>query len=146
MIQAYAAREQFLGQTEAEQRAWLRQILVRNVAHATRNLQAGKRDIRREQSMEATLDASSVRLENFLVAKQSSPSHKAVRQENIHIIADAIERLPELQRRAVILRYWEGKSLQELSESLGKSTAAVAGLLHRATKKLRSILNEHSDR
>ncbi len=144
LLQAHANQGQFQGHTEAELRAWLRKILVRQLSHATRELHAGKRDIKREQSIEAALDASSMRLENFLAAKQSSPSHQVMRQENVHIIADAIEKLSALHRQVVILRYWEGKSLRELSESLGKSTAAVVGLLNRARTNLRRILQDRS--
>jgi RNA polymerase sigma-70 factor (ECF subfamily) len=140
LLKAFAMQAQFQGQTEAERIAWLRQILVRNVAHATREFHTKKRDIHREQSIEAALDASTTRLGDFLAANQSSPSQQLARKDRVRTIADAIEGLPDEQRQAIMLRYWEEKSLQEISTSLGKSTSAVAGLLHRATKKLRSSL------
>lgn len=143
LLNAFTAREQFQGKTEAECAAWLRTILIHQIAQATREVKTKKRDIKREQSIEAALDASSMRLGNFLAAQQSSPSQQAVRHESIRVIADALEHLPENQRQVVVLRFWEGMTIQQVAESLGKSTPAIAGLLHRAAKKLRSILAEN---
>jgi len=55
-------------------------------------------------------------------------------------IALAIEKLTPEQRRALILRYWEDQSLAEIAQALGKSQDAVAGLLYRAMKVMRSEL------
>jgi RNA polymerase sigma-70 factor, ECF subfamily len=142
LLNAFTARQQFQGKTEAELIAWLKTILIHQIAQATREVTTQKRDIKREQSIEAALDASSMRLGNFLAAHQSSPSQQAVRQENIRVIADALEGLPENQRQVLILRFWEGMTIQQVADSLGKSTPAIAGLLHRATKKLRGVLAE----
>ena len=140
LLNALATQAQFQGQTEAERLAWLRRILVRNVAHATRELHTKKRDIHREQLIAEDINDSSSRLETFLLGNEASPSQHLVRKDKVRLIAAAIELLPRDQRQVVILRYWEEKSLVELSEHLGKSTSAVAGILHRATKKLRSLL------
>jgi RNA polymerase sigma-70 factor, ECF subfamily len=140
LLSAFAARDQFVGQCEAERLAWLRQILVHTVARATRGLLTQKRDINRERSIEADLNASSMRLRNFLASPDSSPSQAIVREENLRMLAEAIEQLPDDQREVVELRYWSEMSVKKLSETLGKSPAAIAGLLHRGTKKLRLLL------
>src|SRR5580692_10501172 len=64
LLQAYQALDQFRGQSEAEWAAWLRQILARNLAQALRDFGRAKRDIGREQSLRAALDASSARLDD----------------------------------------------------------------------------------
>src|SRR6266852_8567885 len=74
LLQAYQARDQFRGQSAAEQAAWLRQILARVLANAVRDLSRAKRDAVRERSLEAALSQSSSRLEAWLAADQSSPS------------------------------------------------------------------------
>ncbi|MEO8268498.1 MAG: sigma-70 family RNA polymerase sigma factor [Aureliella sp.] len=140
LLSAFAARDQYVGQTEAERLAWMRQILVHTVARATRGLLTQKRDINRERSIEADLNASSMRLRNFLASPDSSPSQTMVREENLRMLAEAIERLPDEQREVVELRYWGEMSVKQLSEALGKSPAAIAGLLHRGTKRLRALL------
>lgn len=142
LLSAFAARDQFVGQTEAERLAWLRQILVHTVARATRGMLTQKRDINRERSIEADLNASSMRLRNFLASPDSTPSQVMVREENIRLVAEAIERLPDDQREVVELRYWSEMSIKQLSERLEKSPAAIAGLLHRGTKTLRLLLGK----
>ena len=140
MLQAHKARDQFRGGTSNELAAWLRQILARNLAHLFRDQHREKRDIAREQSLQASLDQSSVKLESWLAAEQSSPSHKAVSAEQALRLADAVESLPEDQRDAVVLHYWQGLTLAEVGEELDRSAASVAGLVHRGVRKLREAL------
>jgi RNA polymerase sigma-70 factor, ECF subfamily len=45
--------------------------------------------------------------------------------------------VPEAQREAVVLHYWQGMTLPEIAEHLRKSPAAVAGLLQRGLRALR---------
>ncbi|MEO1617898.1 MAG: RNA polymerase factor sigma-70, partial [Planctomycetota bacterium] len=66
MMQAVQGFEGFRGSTEGELMAWLRQILAHHLCHLDRDLHRDKRDIRREQSMEKKLAASSMRLEGLL--------------------------------------------------------------------------------
>lgn len=142
LLQACQALDQFRGRSEAEWAAWLRQILARNLSHAVRDLGRDKRDVKRERSLEAALDASSARLEAWLAAEQSSPSQQAERKEQIVRLADALETLPDAQREALVLHYWQGWTLPEIGSHLGRSSAAVAGLLHRGLKQLRTLLQE----
>jgi RNA polymerase sigma factor (sigma-70 family) len=53
-----------------------------------------------------------------------------------------VERLPESQATAIRLHYLEGMKLSEVAEQLGKSSGAVAGLLHRGMKTLRGQLGQ----
>jgi RNA polymerase sigma-70 factor (ECF subfamily) len=136
-LQAHQAWAQFRGQGEAELAAWLRQILARNMAHAVRDFSRDKRDLAREQSLEAALDASSVRMESWLQADQSTPSQQADRNEQVIRLADSLAALPESQREALVLHYWQDCSVAEIGRQLGKSPAAVAGLLKRGLQQLR---------
>jgi RNA polymerase sigma-70 factor (ECF subfamily) len=142
LLQAHQALGDFRGRGEAERRAWLRQILARNLAHAVRDLGRAKRDVSRERSLEAALDASSARLEAWLAAEQSSPSQQVARNEQLLLLAEALADLPEAQRDAVELHYWQGRSLAEIGQELGRTPAAVAGLLHRGLKQLRGRLQQ----
>jgi RNA polymerase sigma-70 factor (ECF subfamily) len=142
LLQAHQALDGFRGHTEAEQAAWLRQILARNLAHAVRDLRRDKRDVARECSLEAALDESSARLEAWLAAEQSSPSEKACHNEQLLRLAEALTELPEDQREAVVLHYFQGCSLAEIGEQLGRSTGSVSGLVFRGLKLLRGLLHE----
>jgi RNA polymerase sigma-70 factor (ECF subfamily) len=140
LLLAHQAWGDFRGTSEAELAAWLRAILSRTIAHATRDWKAQKRDVERERTIEAAVDASSARLGQFLVAEQSSPSQAAMRREQEVLVAEAVESLSADQCEAIVLRYWQGMTLNGVAEAMNKSPAATAGLLHRGLKALRSRL------
>lgn len=142
MLQAYQALNQFRGRSEAEWAAWLRQILTRNLAQAVRGFGRARRDLARERSLQAAVDASSARLEAFLAADQSSPSQRAQQGEQALRLAAALEQLPPAQREALILQHWQGLSLAEIGGHLGRSPEAVAGLIKRGLKQLRLLMQE----
>lgn len=125
---------------DAQLAAVLRRLLANNLADEVRKCYADKRDVGREQSLDADLEASSARLEAFLAADQSSPEQRAERNEEVRRLAAALERLPEAQRQAVELHYLRGWRLEEIAHHLGRGKSAVAGLLHRGLGKLREFL------
>src|SRR5437660_187639 len=98
--------------------AWLRQMLAFTLADALRALGRAKRDAAREQSLEVALDQSSVRIGSWLAADQSSPSEQAQEHEQAVRLAEALALLPEAQREAVVLRYYQDCSLDEISRQL----------------------------
>jgi RNA polymerase sigma-70 factor (ECF subfamily) len=124
-----------------EQRtAWLRRILVNNLADEIRKLKTAKRDRARERSLEDALAASSDRLQHWLAADQSTPSQNLERQERSLRLAEALAELPEAQREALILQHWHGWSLAQIAAHMKRSRAAVAGLLKRGLQQLRELL------
>jgi RNA polymerase sigma-70 factor, ECF subfamily len=140
LLQAHASREQFRGNSEGERLAWLRAILANALAAAARRFDAGTRALDRERSLEADLDRSSSRLECLLAADQTSPSEGAVRTEELMRLASAMARLPEDQRRVVELHHLKGLPVAETAQRVGRTRAAVVGLLFRGLKKLRELL------
>ncbi len=80
LLQAHQARTQFRGTTEAEKAAWLRTILSNVLVHMAREFSQQRRDISREQSLQA-VEQSSLHLANLLAASTSSPSAALHRQE-----------------------------------------------------------------
>jgi RNA polymerase sigma-70 factor (ECF subfamily) len=140
LLEAFAKRQQFRG-TEAERAAWLRQVLAHNLADALRAFGQARRDVGRERPLSATLQESSDRLESWLAAEQSSPSHQAQRHEEAVRLAEALAALPEDNREALILHYFQGEPLAEVACLMGRTSASVAGLLKRGLKQLRARLN-----
>jgi RNA polymerase sigma-70 factor (ECF subfamily) len=120
--------------------ARLRRILANNLGDEIRKLTTAKRDVNREQSLEAALDASSARLEGWLAADNSSPSAHLEREEQALRLARALAELPEAQREALVLQHWHGCSLAEIAQQLDRTPAAVAGLLKRGLAQLRNVL------
>lgn len=55
-------------------------------------------------------------------------------------LSDAIRRLPERQRAAIVLRYYEDLPEEEIGELLGCRIPAVKSLLHRALMTLREVV------
>jgi RNA polymerase sigma-70 factor (ECF subfamily) len=143
-LQAQQALSGFRGGTDAELAGWLRQILARNLAHALRDHRRDCRDVGRERSLEVALDASSIRLERWLAAEQSSPSLQAQRNEELLRLAQVIADLPEAQREAIVLHYWQGWTTAEIGRHLDRTPAAVAGLLKRGLKEIRRHLLDPS--
>ncbi len=144
LFEAHKAIGSFQG-GEADRAAWLREILANNLRDEVRKFSTEARDVARERSLEAALDASSSRIEAWLVADQSSPSENAMRNEQLIRLSEALARLPEDQRLAVELHHLKGLALADVSEQLGRSKGAVAALLFRGVKKLRELL-EQEDR
>ncbi|MAT68224.1 MAG: hypothetical protein CMJ58_01740 [Planctomycetaceae bacterium] len=140
MLKAYAAWSSFRGDGNCQRAAWLRQILLREVLHAVRAERAAKRDVAREQHFDHLLDQSSERIESWLAATQTSPSMAVQEAEDLVCIADAVFQLPEAERIAVVGFYWQGASLAQLSEELGRTAPAAAGLVHRGVQRLRKEL------
>ncbi|MFO0811436.1 MAG: sigma-70 family RNA polymerase sigma factor [Gemmataceae bacterium] len=145
LLEAHQAADKLAGRTEAEVAGWLRRALANNLADEVRRLSADKRDVGREQSLQAALEQSSARLEAWLAVESSSPSERMERQEQAVRLAAALDGLPENQRRAVELRHLQGKSLADVAAALGCSKAAVVGLLHRGVQKLRDQLGERGE-
>jgi RNA polymerase sigma-70 factor (ECF subfamily) len=139
LLEAHANAQQ-LPYEEDGRLAWLRRALANNLRDALRAVRRAKRDARREQSLDAALEESSARLGNWLAAEQSSPSQRAVRNEDVLRLADAIAALPEGQREAVVLHHLQGWTLSEVAERLARSEPAVAGLLHRGLRRLRELV------
>jgi RNA polymerase sigma-70 factor (ECF subfamily) len=140
ILQAHEAQGQFRGTTEAEKLAWLRAILANVLAAVARRFEARARDVGRERSLAGALEQSSSRLERLFAADQTSPSQRAVRCEELLQLAAALTRLPEDQRQVVELHHLKGLAVAEVAAQMGRTRAAVVGLLFRGLKKLRQLL------
>ena len=139
LVKAHQHRGQFRGGTEAERAGWLRRILANTLIDAARKYQ---RELNVQQPLEQAVDASSARIEAWLAADQSSPSERAGRQEQLLHLARALAQLPEDQRVVVEMHHLRDGSVAEIAAALGRTEAAVAGLLRRGLKKLRTLLQE----
>ena len=139
---AHRQWNQFRGTNDAELAAWLRRMLACNLADEFRRIHRKKRDVSRERSLEAALDQSCTRLEDWLIALQTSPSARVVKSEQLMRLAWALGELPEDQRNAVELHHLHGCPISELAELLDRSKPSVAGLLRRGLERLRELLHE----
>ena len=141
LLEAHQKRGQFRG-NESDLAAWLRVALANNIRDALRKLHRKKRDVARERSLEAAVDESSRRLGQWLAVDVTSPSMRAIRNEDLLRMADALLRLPDAQRDAVVLHHLHGWTISEVAQRLNRTDAAVAGLLHRGLRKLKELMRE----
>jgi RNA polymerase sigma-70 factor (ECF subfamily) len=140
LLEAHQAIDQLRQWDESRQLAWLRRALANNLTDEVRKLGAAARDIDRERSLEAELEQSSARLEAWLASDQSSPPERAMRNEQLLRLAEALARLPVDQRVAVEMHHLQGRPLAEVAEVLKRSKGAVATLLFRGMTRLRKDL------
>jgi len=68
-----------------------------------------------------------------------NPESVALQSEHRNQIQALLEELPEIDRAAIVLRYWHECSEEEISQVLDISVNAVKSRLHRARKKLAVI-------
>ncbi len=122
--------------------SWLRNILHNNIETAhQKHLAARKRSAKLETSGQKPIGSDDGRsLMDILPSESSSPSQRVMRDEAAASLAECLLKLPETQAEAIRLRYLEGWSLKNISERMEKSEMAVAGLLKRGLKSLRSDL------
>src|SRR5437773_1176713 len=69
-------------------------------------------------------------------------AHRAMRNEELLRLANAMAQLPEDHRRTVELHHLKGLALKDIAAEMGRTKGAVAALLFRGLKKLRELLTE----
>ena len=78
---------------------------------------------------------------DFEVIEEIVPGPSRQRDELIGI-EDALASMPEQQRRAILLREWQGLSYREVAEELEVSQSAVETLIFRARRSLAQGLEQ----
>ena len=124
---------QFHGASAAELQAWLRRLLLNNVANFTRHYRGtDKRAVGREVRLEA--GASDV-AHPGLAAETPSPSGEAVANEQAVVVQAALARLPDDYRQVLVWRYQEGRSFEEIGQQLQRTANAARKLFARALER-----------
>jgi RNA polymerase sigma-70 factor (ECF subfamily) len=148
MLEAHCDFAKFRGNSDGEFFAWLRKILVHNLARAVeQHVLAAKRDVRREASqirINASLDRSTTRLEAMLADHQRSAESSVSLQEQMIQLANALAQLSADHRDVVVMRHLEGVSFATIADQMGRSSGATRMLWLRAIEQLRQLMNEGS--
>ncbi len=139
MLDAYRDFAHFRGKTEMELRAWLKMILTHNLLTVSRRYGTRKRAVGREVSLQNQLEKSSALFHHQLVAEQTSPSIRLIKQVRSKQRAEALLRLLDDERSAVVLKHFHEGSVAEIALHLGRTPEALARLLRRALKKFRQF-------
>jgi RNA polymerase sigma-70 factor (ECF subfamily) len=92
--------------------------------------------LRKRRSVSGELDFARIGEEDEPASEQLANSEEALRLRQL--IWEAVDRLSDAQRSAVLLFYREGKSCQEIGQVLDMPAVTVKSHLHRAREKLRA--------
>jgi RNA polymerase sigma-70 factor, ECF subfamily len=127
-LKAYKALGGF--RKEANVKTWLMRITYNESINWVRRPEAQRRahDSLDDAAGELTIDASQ--------------EDDLVRRESRKRISDAMARLNERYRLAVVLRYFQGLGIAEISEVLGCSEGVTKNILFRSVKAMRESMTE----
>ena len=109
---------------------WLFQIARNAIANERRRLR---------RRPEAPLEAAE------LIAATDDPAATATQRDALARAWQAIDRLPEDRRRALVLRFVEEMSTSEIAAILGRSEGAIRVLVHRALRAVAEAMDGRGD-
>jgi RNA polymerase sigma-70 factor (ECF subfamily) len=110
---------------------WLYRIVANCSVDLMRAKQA-RHDQTRSESLDEVVEVASV--------ATPGPERLAQSAEIQRRVADALGALSPLERAAFTLRHYEGRTIEEISTTLGLGTSAAKHSVFRAVKKLRAAL------
>ncbi|MEZ6053784.1 MAG: sigma-70 family RNA polymerase sigma factor [Planctomycetaceae bacterium] len=142
LIEAHRRLADYLNDGSMPFHLWLRQIAKDRLIDAHRRNRAKRRDVGREQNMQARADQSSLDLAAQLCDMELTPAAQALRKELEGRFWAAIEELDEADREIVLMRHQEQLGNGEVAELLDLSPAAAGMRYLRAIRRLRGILGE----
>lgn len=125
----------FRGTTEGELLAWLRRMLLNNLANFARHYRGtDKRQIHREVFIDPHASAST---STPLPAPDTpTPSAEVVADEQSQALTQALSRMPDDYRQILTLRYLDGLSFEDIAAKMERTNNAVRKLWARAVLKL----------
>jgi RNA polymerase sigma-70 factor, ECF subfamily len=136
LLEAYRDFADFRGQSEAEWLAWLRQLLIHNLANFERRyFGTAMRRVQREVSLTIGADA--------LPAPGPSPSSVLIASERERTVERQLERLPEDYRLVILWHDRDGLPFDEIGRRLRRSADAARRLWSRAVDRLQELLSHH---
>jgi RNA polymerase sigma-70 factor (ECF subfamily) len=117
---------------------WLSLIATNQIRDAYANQHAAKRDVDRDVAFDPTRSTDGVAPQ--LAASDASPDERALLREVRDLLDDEVARLPEDQRRVVVLRDYFGEDWDRIAAELEREAGAARQLHQRAWIKLRQAL------
>ncbi len=129
----------FQGETEQELLAWLRQLLLHNLANFTRSFRdTAKREVGREAPLSGPSPPQ-------LEAASPTAEDQAIAHEEEAAVRQALQRLSEDHRTVLTLRHEEGLSFEEIGTRMERSANAVRKLFARAVERLQEEMGPPND-
>lgn len=131
-LEAHRDLHHFHGDSAAQLRAWLRRIMLNNIANSRRRFNSAKRNIKRESPEFKTPS---------LKGREKTPSSIAAKQEELALLQIAMQSLSPEHRQVIQMRNLDRKSFSEIGCELERSEEAASKLWFRAMKSLKKKLS-----
>jgi RNA polymerase sigma-70 factor (ECF subfamily) len=132
----------FRGSDEQQLLAWLRGVLLHNLADTARRYERGRRQLARETSLD---DLRKSGQPIGVPSPGLPPAEELAAREQAQALARAVERLPEAHRLVIHLRYTEHRTFEEIGAAIGRSPEAARKLWFRAVERLRQEMGAGDD-
>jgi RNA polymerase sigma-70 factor (ECF subfamily) len=132
-LKAHKSLHRFYGTSEVELFAWLRRILLNNLANLKRHYRGQQRRRQQEISLEV-LGPRKLR------GNVKLPGQELMAREQAGALQAALERLPVSCRQIIELRQDHRLSFEEAAKLLGRSADAARMLYVRALERLKDAL------
>jgi RNA polymerase sigma-70 factor, ECF subfamily len=122
---------------------WLRQIAWQRLVKLHRaHIATNRRSVRREDAGTLPLgNQSASQLADRLVTSETGPTQRAVRSELRQRVRTALDRLSDVDRELLVMRYLEHLTLKEIAETLEITVAATKMRHARALERLQTKLD-----
>ena len=117
---------------------WLRVLAADRISAAHRcHLETQRRSVMRESPFPELSDVSAGVLCRQLMAHDTSPSNRLLREERRELVMAALAELSPRDREVLVMRHFEKLNTAEIAEALGIAEAGVKARLHRALLRIR---------
>jgi RNA polymerase sigma-70 factor (ECF subfamily) len=146
LAEANQQLDQYLRERPIPFYPWLRRFAWKRLVDLhRRHVVARRRSVTREESLDPGLpDHSAVALANNLMASDTSPSRRVLRDELCQRVQQGLMQLDERDHEILVLRYLEQLSSAEIAAVLGIGVGAVKMRHLRALERLRALLADDS--
>ena len=124
---------------------WIRSIAKHRILDAIKAQRAKKRS-----GIGARIDAVPDNSDGYLAIVEMvatgalSPSSKAASAEAAIVVRESLQKLQPDYQEALKYRYFEGRTVAETAEQMGRTPRSIHMLCHRALKQLRDLLGRSS--
>lgn len=135
---------QFTGSSDSELLAWLRRLLLNNVANFRRHwVETDKRRADREVAIDGG-SPSHAGASWLADGQQATPSRELMADEREAALHAAMARLPEDYQTVLRLRYQEDQSFDDIAAAMNRTANAVRKLWARAVERLQEEMEGKS--
>jgi RNA polymerase sigma-70 factor (ECF subfamily) len=118
---------------------WVHRLAVNTAIDEYRKL---KRKLQKEYSYDQPITEDGGTMKDFIQDSGDTPESNLVRQEQIQMVWEALEKLKDEQKNIIIMKDLQGQSYQEISESLQINMGTVKSRLARSRIALKNVLQD----